>query len=80
MPKPSGGFRALSMLEEGFKALEGPVTKRLVERRRIEAMQLYSSTNQAYAPSVNAAAGPPRGHACLRRRNSPRTPPVPYPF
>ena len=46
MPKPSGGFRALSMLEEGFKALEGPVTKRLVERRRIEAMQLYSSTNQ----------------------------------
>ena len=55
MPKPNGGFRALSMLEEAFKALEGPVTKRLVSKR-VAHNQPYSHTNLAYVPHFNAAA------------------------
>ena len=30
MPKPQGGWRALAMLEESFKAIEGPVARRKV--------------------------------------------------
>ena len=33
MPKPAGGFRPLSMLEESFKAVEGPVARRMVASR-----------------------------------------------
>ena len=43
------------MLEEAFKALEGPVTKRLVAKR-VAYQQPYSHTNLAYVPHFNAAA------------------------
>ena len=54
MPKPTGGYRALSMLEEAFKALEGPVTKRLQQQPSF--LTSFSITNQAYVPGVNAAS------------------------
>ena len=34
LDKPSGGVRPLTMLEESFKAIEGPVARRKTEARR----------------------------------------------
>ncbi|CAE7770376.1 unnamed protein product [Symbiodinium sp. CCMP2592] len=56
MAKPKGGWRPLTMLEESFKAVEGPVTKRLASmRRRLPPGCMYCPSNQAYEPGVNAA-------------------------
>ena len=35
LDKPSGGVRPLTMLEESFKAIEGPVARRKTEARRL---------------------------------------------
>ena len=54
--KPKGGWRPLTMLEETFKAVEGPVTRRLTQwRSRMEPGCLYSDLNRAYEVGVSAA-------------------------
>ena len=48
MEKPNGGWRPLSMLEESFKAIEGPVASRRAQSRRpLPLGAVYSSTNLA---------------------------------
>ena len=57
MPKPKGGWRPLTMLEEAFKAIEGPVTHRLVSARAsLPAGSVYSAWNRAYEPGQSAAS------------------------
>ena len=54
--KPKEGWRPLKMLEECFKAVEGPVTKRLAsERALLPPGSVYSQANQACHPKVQAA-------------------------
>ena len=49
LPKSSGGFRPLSMMEEAFKLIEGPVTQRIAtSRSQLELGTVYSKTNLAY--------------------------------
>ncbi|CAE7204856.1 unnamed protein product [Symbiodinium sp. CCMP2592] len=49
LPKSSGGFRPLSMMEEAFKLIEGPVTQRMATSRSLlELGAVYSKTNLAY--------------------------------
>ena len=56
IPKTKGGYRPLTMLEEGFKAIEGPVTRRLARaRQRLAPNAIYSSMNRAFDPGVSAA-------------------------
>ena len=44
------------MLEEGFKAVEGPVTRRLARvRQRLAPSAIYSSMNRAFDPGISAA-------------------------
>lgn len=50
LPKPDGGWRPLTMLEEGFKAIEGPVT------RRLNSQPFFSNSNLAFRPGAPAAA------------------------
>ena len=48
MCKPQGGWRPLSMLEESFKGIEGPVARRKVlVRARLASGAIYSSANLA---------------------------------
>ena len=58
LPKNGGGWRPLSMLEEGFKAIEGPVTRRL--QRQFDpwdpSRSPFSPVNLAYQQGVSAAA------------------------
>ncbi|CAE7809936.1 unnamed protein product, partial [Symbiodinium necroappetens] len=57
LPKPKGGWRPLTMLEESYKAIEGPVTHRLLSARAaLPAGAVYSATNRAYEPGQSAAA------------------------
>jgi hypothetical protein len=49
LPKPDGGWRPLTMLEEGFKAIEGPVT------RRLNSQPFFSNSNLAFRPGAPAA-------------------------
>lgn len=58
LPKPDGGWRPLSMLEEGFKAIEGPVTRRLNKQADPWDLSVspFSSTNTAYQSGVSAAS------------------------
>ena len=49
LPKSSGGWRPLSMMEEAFKVIEGPVTHRISTARSLLTHgQMYSGTNLAY--------------------------------
>ena len=55
--KPSGGVRPLLMLEETFKAIEGPVARRhAAERAAAGGGTFYSATNPAYDRGVDATA------------------------
>lgn len=58
LPKSDGGWRPLSMLEEGFKAVEGPVTRRL--NRQFDPWEPsrspFSSVNLAFQRGVSAAS------------------------
>ena len=57
LPKPKGGWRPLTMLEISFKAIEGPVTLRLLSASAaLPAGAVYSATNRAYEPGQAAAA------------------------
>ncbi|CAE7837193.1 unnamed protein product [Symbiodinium sp. CCMP2592] len=54
---PNGGWRPLTMLEEAFKAIEGPVTHRLVSARAfLTAGSVFSAWNRAYEPGQSAAS------------------------
>ena len=56
IPNTKGGYRPLTMLEEGFKAVEGPVTRRLARvRQRLAPSAIYSSMNRAFDPGISAA-------------------------
>ena len=57
LPKPAGGWRPLSMLEESFKAIEAPVVRRLGSARSPWVPDVpFSSLNRAYVRGVSAAA------------------------
>ena len=57
LPKPAGGWRPLSMLEESLKAVEAPVISRLSSGRDPSLPDSpYSSLNRAYCKGVAAAA------------------------
>ena len=44
------------MLEEAFKAVEGPVTRRLAQTRsHLTPGLIYSAANRAYEPGISAA-------------------------
>ena len=56
LSKPKGGWRPLSMLEEEFKAIEGPVTQRCSLARSLAPPgDMYSSHNLAYERGEPAA-------------------------
>ena len=56
LSKASGGWRPLSLMEEGFKAVEGPLNRRLAaEVRQDKDGQMYSLLNMGYAPGCPAA-------------------------
>ena len=56
LPKPAGGFRPLTMLEESFKAVEGPVARRMVASRRgLPDGAVFSSANLASESGRSAA-------------------------
>ena len=56
LPKPSGGWRPLSMLEESFKAVEAVVASRLaVQRDPWHSDAPFSRFNRAYSKGVAAA-------------------------
>ena len=56
-PGPSGWKLCYLMLEEAFKAIEGPVTHRLVSARAsLPAGSVYSAWNRAYEPGQSAAS------------------------
>ena len=56
MPKPAGGHRPLTMLEEDFKAIEGAATRRQVAPRKSRYSDpVYSLLNKGYSPGVAAA-------------------------
>ena len=58
LPKSDGGWRPLSMLEEGFKAIEGPVARRL--NKQFDPWEPsrspFSAVNLAYQRGVSAAS------------------------
>eukprot|EP00439_Symbiodinium_sp_Y106_P022121 s10379_g2.t1 len=57
LPKPAGGWRPLSMLEESFKAIEAPVANRLsASRSPWQVAYPFSALNLAYVRGVSAAA------------------------
>ena len=57
LPKSTGGWRPLTMMEESFKAIEGPVTSRLsAGRARLPLGDFYSLTNLAYERRQSATA------------------------
>ena len=55
--KPSGGYRPLTMLEDSFKAIEGPVTRRKLDvRSRLSVGDVYSGANLAGESGRRAAS------------------------
>ena len=55
--KAAGGYRPLTMLEESFKAIEGPVARRRVlARRTVEPGCIYSAANLAGEAGMQAAS------------------------
>ena len=57
LPKPSGGFRPVTLLEETLKAIEGPVARRRVTARRgLSDGEVYSACNLAGEPGRVATA------------------------
>eukprot|EP00439_Symbiodinium_sp_Y106_P055377 s232_g7.t1 len=56
LSKASGGWRPLSLMEEGFKAIEGPLNQRLAATiQQDKDGELYSLLNMGYAPGYPAA-------------------------
>ena len=56
LPKPSGGWRPLSMIEEHVKAIEAPVVERLaLSRAGWSTDTPFSVLNRAYTKGVSAA-------------------------
>ena len=57
LPKSSGGFRLLSMMEEAFRLIEGPVTQRVATSKSfLELGAVCSNTNLAYEKKQAATA------------------------
>ena len=48
LPKPAGGFRPITLLEESLKSIEGPVARRRVQARaKLGDQGIYSRCNLA---------------------------------